>query len=326
MSKGKILITGATGFIGSHLCELALKKGFKVVAFDRYNINNDPGWLSKKEVKKEINLVLGDIRDYDSVIKAMKGCKSVMHLAALIGIPYSYSSPLAYLKTNVEGTYNILEAAKNLNINNIITTSTSEVYGSAQYTPIDESHPINAQSPYAASKASADQLALSYYRSFKLPVKILRPFNTYGPRQSNRAIIPSIINQCLKNKDQKIILGNTSPKRDFSYVSDTCESFFKVYYNKKLFGQIINSGTKSNISINDLAKKIFKIMKVNFKIRSVDEKMRPKLSEVNNLLCENKKMKKLTKWKPSVSLDEGLRKTIEWVKFNQSKYGDHYSL
>ena len=189
----------------------------------------------------------------------MKGCKTIFHLAALIGIPYSYVSPMAYVKTNVEGTYNVLEASKNLNCKNVIITSTSEVYGSAQYIPIDEYHPINCQSPYAASKASADQLALSYYRSFNLPVKILRPFNTYGPRQSNRAIIPSIINQCLKSRNKKIILGNVNPKRDFSYVSDTCEAFFKVCNNKKLFGQIINSGTNTNISINDLAKKIFKL-------------------------------------------------------------------
>jgi nucleoside-diphosphate-sugar epimerase len=256
----------------------------------------------------------------------MKRCKSVIHLAALIGIPYSYESPLAYIRTNVEGTYNILESAKNLNLNNIIITSTSEVYGSAKYLPIDEKHPINAQSPYAASKASADQLSLSFYKSFKLPVKIIRPFNTYGPRQSNRAIIPSIINQCLKNKNGNIILGNTMPTRDFSYVEDTCEAFLKIYNNKKLFGQVVNSGTNSNISIEDLAKKIFKIMKANYKIKTIDLKTRPKLSEVDNLQCNNRKIKKIANWKPKINLEQGLKKTIEWIKSNQSHYSDTYSL
>ena len=197
--KKKILITGAAGFIGSHLSEYFIKKNFKVRVFDRYNSFNSFGWLDQSELKKDMDCVLGDVRDYDSVYKAMKGCDGVIHLAALIGIPYSYYSPLAYVKTNVEGTYNILEAAKNLKIENIITTSTSEIYGSAKYLPINEIHPINSQSPYAASKVAADQIALSYYRSFNLPVKILRPFNTYGPRQSTRAIIPTIISQCLKN-------------------------------------------------------------------------------------------------------------------------------
>jgi dTDP-glucose 4,6-dehydratase len=196
----KILITGATGFVGSHLTELCVKKGFEVIAFDRYNPNYNLGWLEKSKYKDDIDFVFGDIRDYDSVLKTMKGCKIVFHLAALIGIPYSYLSPLAYLKTNVEGTYNILESSKQLDIEQIIITSTSEVYGTAKYIPIDEKHPISAQSPYSASKISADHLALSYYNSFQLPIKIIRPFNIYGPRQSSRAIIPSIIIQALNNK------------------------------------------------------------------------------------------------------------------------------
>ncbi len=326
MSKDKILITGATGFIGSHLCELALKKGYNIVAFDRYNINNDPGWLSEIKSKKNLNLILGDIRDYDSVFKAMKGCKSVIHLAALVGIPYSYVSPLAYLKTNLEGTYNVLESAKNLRLKNIVITSTSEVYGSAKYLPMDEVHSVNSQSPYAASKASADQLSLSYFKSFNLPIKIIRPFNTYGPRQSNRAIIPSIINQCLKNKNKKIILGNTQPTRDFSYVEDTCEAFLKVLNNKRLFGQVVNVGANSNISIKDLAKRIFKIMKIDYSIKSSNLKKRPKSSEVDNLKCDNKKIKKNTNWKPKVSLEQGLKKTIEWIKYNQTKYKDNYTI
>ena len=230
--KTKVLITGATGFIGSHLCEMAIKKGFKVVAFDRYNSNNDLGSLKNSKYLKDMEIILGDIRDYDSVYKSMKNCKIVFHLAALIGIPYSYFSPLAYLKTNVEGTYNVLESAKNLNLRKIIVTSTSEVYSSAQYLPIDEKHPLNAQSPYAASKTAADQLSLSYYKSFNLPITILRPFNTYGPRQSERAVIPRIITQCLSKKNKNLTLGNIKPTRDFNYVSDICESYFHILKTK----------------------------------------------------------------------------------------------
>ena len=198
----KILITGATGFVGSHLTELCVEKGFEVVAFDRYNPNYNLGWLEQSKYKNDVNFVFGDIRDYDSVLKTMKGCKIVFHLAALVGIPYSYLSPQAYLKTNVDGTYNILESSKNLNIEQTIITSTSEVYGSAKYEPIDEKHPFSSQSPYSASKISADQLAISYWNSFQLPIKIIRPFNIYGPRQSSRAVIPSIIIQALNNKQE----------------------------------------------------------------------------------------------------------------------------
>ena len=208
----KLLITGATGFIGSHLAELCVEKGFNVVAFDRYNPNNYWGWLEESRYKDDVKVILGDVRDYDSVSKVMEGCDVVFHLAALIGIPYSYVSPLAYIRTNVEGTYNVLEAAKNLELEQVLITSTSETYGSAQYTPIDENHPLEAQSPYAASKIAADQLALSYFRSFDLPIKIVRPFNTYGPRQSARAIIPTIISQLL-NRKKSIELGNLTPTR-----------------------------------------------------------------------------------------------------------------
>ena len=203
--KKKLLITGAAGFIGSQLTEFLVKKGFKIVAFDRYNSNNDLGWLSNSKYLKHFEIILGDIRDIDSVSKAMEGCDSVMHLAALVGIPYSYISPLAYLKTNIEGTYNVLESAKNKKLKNIIITSTSEVYGTPKKLPISEKTLINAQSPYAASKAAADQLSLSYYKSFNLPIKLIRPFNTYGPRQSNRAIIPTIISQCLRKKKNNSI-------------------------------------------------------------------------------------------------------------------------
>tara|TARA_A100001015_G_scaffold266216_1_gene315199 strand:+ start:549 stop:1532 length:984 start_codon:yes stop_codon:yes gene_type:complete len=327
MKKEKILITGATGFIGSHLCELFSSKNFNIVAFDRYNINNDSGWLSTNTLrKKNIKLVLGDVRDYDSVYNSMKGCTSVIHLAALIGIPYSYVSPLAYVKTNVEGTYNVLEAARNLKLKNVIITSTSEVYGSAKYLPIDERHSLNAQSPYAASKIAADQLSLSYYKSFKLPVKIIRPFNTYGPRQSSRAIIPTIVNQLLFKNKKEIYLGNVKPTRDFTYVSDTCEAFFKVFKNKKLFGEIVNVGTNTKISIKDLAYKISNILKIKKKFIISDQRKRPKKSEVENLQCDFKKIQKFTKWKKKTKLTIGLTKTIKWLNLNQSKYKKDYSI
>ena len=227
-NKDTILVTGATGFIGSHLAELLVKKGFSVVAFDRYNSNNDWGWLEKSKYKKDINVILGDIRDYDSVSKAMVGCHSVFHLAALIGIPYSYVSPLAYLRTNVEGTYNVLESAKNLGLDQVLITSTSETYGTAQYIPINEEHPLIGQSPYSASKIAADQLAISYNKSFDMPIKIVRPFNTYGPRQSARAIIPTIISQILKGHSS-LKLGSLKPTRDLTYVEDTCSGFYQIY-------------------------------------------------------------------------------------------------
>lgn len=323
MSK-KIFITGATGFIGSHLCEISVKKGYKVVAFDRYNSNNDFGWLKDSKYLSHINLILGDVRDYDSVYKAMKSCDYVFHLAALIGIPYSYISPLAYLKTNVEGTYNVLESAKNLKIKEIIITSTSEVYGSAKYLPIDEKHSLNAQSPYAASKVSADQLALSYFTSFNLPVKIIRPFNTFGPRQSARAVIPRIILQCLNKKNKKLILGSIKPTRDFNFVEDTCEAYFKILNSKKLIGEVVNIGSNTNISIENLSKKIMNLTDRKLQIYKNKEIIRPKLSEVDNLQCNNKKIKKLTNWQSRTNLDEGLLKTIKWIEKNYSKYSDKY--
>ena len=322
----KLFITGATGFIGSHLCEMSVKKGFKVVGFDRYNSDNDYGWLKNSKYLSDIDLILGDIRDYDSVYKSMKGCDKVFHLAALIGIPYSYVSPLAYLKTNVEGTYNVLEAAKNLNVKNIIITSTSEVYGSAKYLPIDEEHPLNAQSPYAASKVAADQLSLSYYRSFKLPIKIIRPFNTFGPRQSNRAVIPRIIIQCLNKKNTRLNLGNLKPTRDFNYVEDTCEAYFQVLNSKKIIGEIINVGSNTNISIENIAKKIMAMTNKKLKFFSNKKILRPKLSEVTDLQCDNQKIKKLSNWNSKVNLDNGLKKTIQWIKKNYSKFSDKYEI
>jgi len=325
MKKSRILITGAAGFVGSHLTEKLLSLGYRINAFDRYNSKNDFHWLNelRKKNNKNCKFILGDIRDQDSVLNAMKDCNAVIHLAALIGIPYSYVSPLAYLKTNLEGTYNVLEASKILKLKNIIITSTSEVYGSAQYLPIDEMHPINSQSPYAASKVAADQLAMSYYRSFKLPIKIIRPFNIYGPRQSERAIIPTIISQALGAND-KISLGNINPTRDFNYISDVIDAFLKVMRSKKSIGHIVNVGSNQKISIEYLTKEILKLSKKNKKIKKNSFRIRPKPSEVDNLQCNNKKIKKLLSWSPKVKLIEGLTKTINWFKKNNVSYNKDY--
>ena len=309
----KILITGATGFIGSHLAELCVKKGFEVIAFDRYNPNYNLGWLEKSKYKDDINFVFGDIRDYDSVLKTMKGCKIVFHLAALIGIPYSYLSPQAYLKTNVEGTYNILQSSKHLDIEQTIITSTSEVYGTAQYIPIDEKHPISAQSPYSASKISADQLAISYYNSFQLPIKIIRPFNVYGPRQSSRAVIPSIIIQALNNK-KEIKLGNVEPSRDFTYVTDTCNAFLDILKIKNFFGNTLNVGSNNEYTINDIAKKILEKLNSKANIKKEPQRTRSSKSEVVRLVCDNSKILKNTEWKPKINIDKGLDMTIDWFR------------
>ena len=309
----KILITGATGFVGSHLAELCVKKGFEVIAFDRYNPNYNLGWLEKSKYKDDINFVFGDIRDYDSVLKTMKGCKIVFHLAALIGIPYSYLSPQAYLKTNVEGTYNILESSKHLDIEQTIITSTSEVYGTAQYIPIDEKHPISAQSPYSASKISADQLAISYYNSFQLPIKIIRPFNVYGPRQSSRAVIPSIIIQALNNK-KEIKLGNVEPSRDFTYVTDTCNAFLDILKIKNFFGNTLNVGSNNEYTINDIAKKILEKLNSKANIKKEPQRTRSSKSEVVRLVCDNSKILKTTQWKPMIKIEKGLDMTINWFR------------
>ena len=309
----KILITGATGFIGSHLTELCVEKGYNVVAFDRYNPNRNLGWLKKSKYQKDINFIFGDIRDYDSVIKAIKDCKIVFHLAALIGIPYSYVSPLAYIKTNVEGTYNILEASKNLGVNQTIITSTSETYGSAAYIPIDEKHPLSAQSPYSASKISADHLAMSYWNSFQLPIKIVRPFNVYGPRQSARAVIPSIIIQAINSKNE-IKLGNVSPSRDFTYVSDTCNALIEILAVESLFGNNINIGSNNEYTIEDIAKKIISKVSSKANIIKEEKRTRSKKSEVLRLVCDNSKILKHTKWKPKIDINQGLDFTIDWFK------------
>mgnify|MGYP001262840827 CR=1 FL=1 len=323
-----VLITGAAGFIGSHLTEYLVEKGYKIIAFDRYNSNGDWGWLERSKYNNDFQVILGDIRDYDSVSKAMNGCDAVFHLAALIGIPYSYVSPLAYIRTNIEGTYNVLEAAKNLELEQILVTSTSETYGTAQYVPIDEKHPLVGQSPYSASKIAADQLSISYHRSFELPVKLVRPFNTYGPRQSARAIIPTIISQLLYGKTE-IKLGSLTPKRDLTYVIDTCKGFEEIYRSDSLFGEVTNIGMKSEISIGDLAKLIARLMNVELSIKSTDERIRPENSEVNRLFSDNAKLLKYTKWKPNYTLEQGIAEVIQWMKkpenLNYFK-ADEYSL
>ena len=317
MSNKKIIITGATGFIGSHLTELFVKKGYKVTAFDRYNPEYNLGHLKNSKFKKDIEFIFGDIRDYDSVNASLKGKNIVLHLAALIGIPYSYYSPLAYIKTNIEGTYNVLNAVKNSNIEQLIVTSTSETYGSAQKVPIKETHRLIGQSPYAATKISADQLAISYWRSFKTPVKIIRPFNTFGPRQSSRAVIPSIILQALNN--QNIKLGNTETTRDYTYVNDLCNAYFEILKTKNLFGIPVNVGSNKEIKIKEIANMIIKMTNSNLKIKVEKMRFRPKLSEVDRLKCDNSLIKKKTKWRPRIEFKKGLEETIRWIKNNKEK-------
>ena len=318
MKKNKILITGAAGFIGSHLTEKFIQQGYKVVAFDQYNSLGSRGWLEDSKYKNQIEFVLGDIREYGSVYNAMKDCYAAIHLAALIGIPYSYKSPLAYVRTNVEGTYNLLESAKNLNIKKILITSTSETFGTGKIIPMNEEHPINAQSPYAASKIAADQLALSYHKSFKLPVTIIKPFNTYGPRQSARELIPSIIIQCL-NKNKKIKIGNLKPTRDLTYVGDTCNAFLEIF-KTNLPGEIINIGNNNEISVKELCDKIFMNFSTKIIISQDKRRIRPNKSEVNRLICDNKKILSLTKWKPKTNLENGIKMTIKWLKNNKKNY------
>ena len=330
----KILITGGTGFIGSHLAEFFVKKNFKVTVFDRYNPTYNLGLLENSKYKKKINFIFGDIRDYDSVYNVMKGQETVLHLAALIGIPYSYISPMAYIKTNYEGTYNLLEAGKNLKTKKIYITSTSEVYGTAQYVPMDESHPLVPQSPYSASKIAADNLALSYFYSFNTPVSIIRPFNTFGPRQSERAIIPTIINQIINNNNNNIIdLGNISPTRDFNFIEDICNGFYKAVISKLRPGNILNLCTGYEVSIKKLVQIISTSINSKIKVRLKNIRRRPGKSEVYRLCGSNKKARKLINWKPIYVNEKGLKKaiskTINWYQTNsiiKSHSGNKYIL
>lgn len=318
-SNYKVLVTGANGFIGSHLTEKLVASGYAVKAFVHYNSRNSWGWLDSSKCKDQIEIISGDIRDADIIRYAMRDVKIVFHLAALIGIPYSYYSPEAYVDTNIKGTLNILQAAHDFSLKKIIITSTSEIYGTAQSVPIAENHPINPQSPYAATKSAADFLSLSFYRSFNLPVTIVRPFNTYGPRQSARAVIPTIISQILDGK-KKIKLGALRPTRDLTYVEDTVDGFISAGKCLKSIGEIINLGTNTEISIGDLAKMIAKYLGQDIVIESERERKRPAKSEVERLIADNAKAKQILNWAPKYSLEKGLKKTIEWFKKNKHIY------
>ena len=324
----KILVTGSDGFIGSHLTEELVKRGYDVKAFVYYNSFNNWGWLDTlpQNIMENVEIFQGDIRDSNGVEEASKHVDAVFHLAALIAIPFSYYSPDTYVETNIRGTLNVLQAARKLAIERVIVTSTSEVYGTARYVPIDEKHPLQGQSPYSATKIGADRLAESFYRSFGLPVTIVRPFNTYGPRQSARAVIPTIITQLLAGKSQ-IKLGSLSPTRDFNYVKDTVNGFISIYESERTIGEEINIATQSEISIGQVAEELIQQINPMAEIICDEERLRPEKSEVNRLLGCNEKILRLTNWKPQFSLEEGLRNTIEFLKNNLDKYKtDIYNL
>lgn len=323
----KVLITGADGFIGSHLTETLVSEGCRVKTFVFYNSFNSLGWLdhSPIHIRKEIEVCAGDIRDPYGVRKAIADCQVVMHLAALIAIPYSYHSPETYVDTNIKGTLNVLQAARDLGVLKVLHTSTSEVYGTARTVPIDEEHPLQAQSPYSASKIAADQMALSFFRSFGTPVTIVRPFNTYGPRQSARAVIPSIITQAARGC-REIKLGALHPTRDFNYVSDTVRGFLAIANADKTDGEVINLGSNFEISIGDTVKLIADIMGASISVLKDQERLRPQGSEVDRLWASNKKARALAGWQPSYGGIEGFRRglaeTVAW--FANAQNLDHY--
>lgn len=332
--KLTVLVTGADGFIGSHLVEALVRQGYKVRAFVFYNSFNLLGWLDEcaDDVKGNFEVIAGDIRDPHGVKAAMNGCDAVLHLAALIAIPFSYHSPDTYIDTNVKGTLNILQAARELGVKKVIHTSTSEVYGTAQFVPITETHPLQGQSPYSASKIGADQIAYSFFTSFDLPVVTIRPFNTYGPRQSARAVIPTIISQ-IANGSKKIDLGSVSPTRDFSYVADTVGGFISALESNNGIGETVNLGSNFEISISDTAKLIAKLMSAEIQIESTSERSRPEKSEVERLWADNSKARKLFGWTPKFGgiegFSQGLDKTILWFKnpSNLSRYkADKYNI
>ncbi len=317
----KVLVTGADGFIGSHLVEELQDSGHDIRAFVYYNSFNSWGWLDtfSRERLKDIEIFSGDIRDPNGVRQAMKDIDEVYHLAALIGIPFSYHSPDSYIDTNIKGTLNVLQGAKELGTKRVLVTSTSEVYGTAKYVPIDEKHPMQGQSPYSATKIGADRMAESFYKSFNLPMTIVRPFNTYGPRQSARAVIPTIITQLLAGKEE-IKLGNLSPTRDFNYVKDTAYGFIEIAKADKTIGEEINIATGKEISIGELAQELINQINPNAKIICNQERIRPEKSEVDRLLGSNEKIKRLSNWKEKYTLKEGLSETIKWLRINLDKY------
>ncbi|PKM61035.1 MAG: NAD-dependent dehydratase [Firmicutes bacterium HGW-Firmicutes-4] len=324
----KILVTGADGFIGSHLVEELVKSGHKVRAFVFYNSFNTWGWLDSlpKEILSEIEVIAGDVRDPNGIRTVMKKIDVVYHLAALIAIPFSYHSPDTYVDTNIKGTLNVLQAGRDLETERILITSTSEVYGTAKYVPIDENHSFQGQSPYSATKIGADRLAESFYRSFNMPITIVRPFNTYGPRQSARAVIPTIITQLLAGQEE-IKLGSLTPTRDFNYVKDTVNGFIKIAETDKTIGEEINIATQREIAIGELARELIRQINPKARIVCEEERFRPEKSEVNRLLGSNEKIMRLTDWKPAYSLEKGLRETIVFFRENMGKYkADIYNL
>ena len=321
----KVLVTGAGGFIGSHLTERLVELGANTRAFVHYNSMGTWGWLDYSPMKSQIEIVAGDIADRDSVWKAMQSVDIVFHLAALIGIPYSYHVPTSYVRTNIQGTLNVLQAALAANVECMVHTSTSEVYGTAQYVPIDEKHPLQGQSPYSATKIGADKLAEAFYRSFGLPAVTIRPFNTYGPRQSARAVIPTIIIQCLNGG--KVRLGNIHPTRDLNYIADVVNGFLLAAERPKAIGQTINLGSGREISIGDLAKLIIHLVGRPIDIESEEKRVRPDKSEVDRLLADNTSARAVLGWEPAISLEEGLERTIEWIRQHRERYRpDVYSI
>jgi NAD dependent epimerase/dehydratase len=315
LKNKKILVTGADGFIGSHLVEILVGMGCQVKAFVYYNSFNTWGWLDNlsKVSLNSIEVFVGDVRDSDRVNQAVLGCDVVFHLAALIAIPYSYHSPRSYVDTNITGTLNILQAARTFNIEKVLVTSTSEVYGTAQYTPIDEAHPLQGQSPYSASKIAADKIAESFHRSFDLPVVTVRPFNTYGPRQSARAVIPSIISQLLAGK-KEICLGDMTPTRDFNYVLDTVNGFIKLAEAESTIGRVLNIATGKEYSVEEIAEILISAINPNAKVITDPPRLRPQNSEVYQLLGDNKLIRSLTSWEPKFDIKAGLKETIDWFR------------
>ena len=321
MEKSRALVTGADGFIGSHLVEMLVEQGRPVRALCFYNSFNSWGWLDDSPVRDQIEIVTGDIRDAHFCDTITRDVHTVYHLAALIGIPYSYRAPDSYVDTNIRGTVNVCQAARSNGVQRIMQTSTSEVYGTAQYVPIDEQHPLQSQSPYSASKIGADHLAMSFHAAFDLPVTIVRPFNTYGPRQSARAVIPTIITQ-LVGGASRIDLGDLTPTRDFNYVSDTCRAFIELAATAEAVGETVNVGSNKEVSIGDLFALIKEIMSAEVEVAVDEARMRPASSEVYRLWCDNSKIKRLTGFEPTVGLREGLTKTVAW--FRESEHLRNY--
>ena len=321
--KGKkVLVTGAGGFVGSHLVEALVKKGAKVRALVHYNSRNDWGMLEdvSKQIRDQVEVMAGDLRDSDCIRKAVRGQDVIFHLGALIGIPYSYVNPRDVVDTNVNGTLNILTAAHDFKIEKVVHTSTSEIYGSAQYAPMDEKHPVNPQSPYAASKSGADLLALSFYRSFDLPVGIIRPFNVYGPRQSARAVIPSIITQALLGG--QIHLGSVFPTRDLTFVKDSVEGFISFAECEKTVGEVVNLGSNNEVSINQIITLVSNYLGKKIKVKTDKKRIRPKKSEVERLFSDSSKAKSFFGWNPKTNIEEGIKKTISWIEKNIDRYKD----